>query len=58
MTELLSPPKETAETAALLKPKRKLSPRFLIPLGLLVLKAKSQLKLAQTNRDRYARLIA
>lgn len=36
MTQLLSPPKETTETAALSKSKRKLSPRFLIPLGLLL----------------------
>ncbi len=36
MTQLVSPPKETTETAALPKPKRKLSPRFLIPLALLL----------------------
>ena len=36
MTQLVSSPKETTETAALPKPKRKLSPRFLIPLGLLL----------------------
>ncbi len=36
MTQSLSPPQETAETAALPKQKRKLSPRVLIPLGLLL----------------------
>ncbi len=36
MAQSLSPPQETAETAALPKPKRKFSPRVLIPLGLLL----------------------
>ena len=36
MAQSLSPPQETAETAALPKPKRKFSPRLLIPLGLLL----------------------
>lgn len=36
MAQSLSPPQETAETAALPKPKRKVSPRVLIPLGLLL----------------------
>jgi hypothetical protein len=36
MTQSLSPPQETADTAALPKPKRKPSPRILIPLGLLL----------------------
>jgi HlyD family secretion protein len=36
MTQSLSPPQDTTEPVALPKPKRKLSPRLLIPLGLLV----------------------
>lgn len=36
MAQSLSPPQETAETAALPKPKRKFSPPVLIPLGLLL----------------------
>jgi HlyD family secretion protein len=36
MAQSLSPPQETAETAALPKLKRKFSPRLLIPLGLLL----------------------
>lgn len=36
MAQSLSPPQETAETAALPKPKGKFSPRLLIPLGLLL----------------------
>jgi HlyD family secretion protein len=36
MTQILSPPQDSTETAALKKPRHKLSPRLLIPLGLLV----------------------
>lgn len=36
MAQSLSPPQETADTAALPKPKRKFSPRILIPLGLVL----------------------